>query len=84
MSNNRAKEAILDVVENQLRDNNPPETRETYERLTASGYSDEDTRILIGQVVLHEIFNISKSCKEFNRERFIARLAKLPEESLDD
>jgi len=34
------KEAFLEVVENQLRDNDPPETKETLTRLIAAGHSD--------------------------------------------
>ncbi len=84
MSNEIVKAAILDVVEHQLRDNNPPETKAADERLIGIGYSDEDARILIGQVVTHEIFDITKSGKEFNLDRFVARLAQLPKEPSAD
>ncbi len=79
-----AKQAILDVVANQLRDHNPPETKETYERLKAAGYCDEDVRILIGQVVICEIFDVVKRGEVYNHTRFVARLAKLPAEPFDD
>lgn len=79
-----AKQAILDVVANQLRDNNPPETKQTYERLHAEGYSDEDARILIGQVVACEIFDVMKKGEMFDRKRFIERLSRLPDEPFDD
>jgi hypothetical protein len=78
------KQAILEVVANQLRDNNPPETKENYERLKAAGYSDEDARILIGQVVMCEIFDVLKQGKVFNHERFVMRLTELPQEPFDD
>ncbi len=35
-------EAILAVVDQQLRDDTPPETRRTFERLVADGYAPED------------------------------------------
>ena len=38
-------EAILEVVEKQIRSGKPPETRQTYERLVKSGYSDEEPGI---------------------------------------
>ena len=38
-ANPRLRVAFLAVVENQLRDNDPPETRQTLERLQAEGYS---------------------------------------------
>ncbi len=82
--NEAVTQAILEVVANQLRDNNPPETKQTYARLKIAGYSDEDARILIGQVVMCEIFDVLKQGQVFNHERFVARLTKLPEEPYDD
>jgi hypothetical protein len=82
--NEAAKQAILDVVATQLRDNNPPETKEAYERLKAAGYSDEDARILRGQVVTCEIFDVMKRGEVYNHGRFVARHTKLPAEPFDD
>jgi hypothetical protein len=36
--------AILVVADQQMRDNTPPETRHTFERLVALGYAPEDAR----------------------------------------
>ena len=55
-SNEVLKGAVLEVVDNQLRDNTPPETRRTYQRLLKEGYNDQETRELIGVVVSSEIF----------------------------
>jgi len=33
--------AVLEVVENQLRDGTPPETKQTFERLMADGYEND-------------------------------------------
>jgi hypothetical protein len=82
--NEAAKQAILEVVANQLRDSNPPETRETYARLKTAGYSDEDARMLIGQVVMCEMFDVVKRGEVFNHQRFVARFTKLPEVPYDD
>ena len=83
MSNPRLKSAILEVVDNQLRDNDPPETKQTYERLLNEGHSDSEAKRLIGCVVASEIFDVLKEGKPFNQERFVAalnRLPKIPEE----
>ncbi len=34
-------DAIMEAVDNQLRELDPPEARETYDRLVASGISDD-------------------------------------------
>jgi hypothetical protein len=54
--NENLKNAVLEIVDNQLRDNTPPETRQTYQRLLKEGYNDQETRELIGVVVSSEIF----------------------------
>jgi hypothetical protein len=72
------KAAILEVVDNQISDNDPPQTRQTYERLLASGLDDEEAKRLIGCVVVSEIFDILKKGETFNLERFVAALERLP------
>jgi len=42
MVNPRLQKAILEVVENQIRENNPPETKKTLDRLLKAGYSKDD------------------------------------------
>ena len=74
----RLKATILEVVENQLRDGDPPETRETLERLIDEGVSEEDARLLLGQAVTVEVYCIWKEKTPFNRERFVRNLRNLP------
>lgn len=70
--------AVLKIVENQIRDGNPPETRKTYERLTKAGYSDKETRDLIGCVVSSEIFHVMKNQRPYDNDRYVAALKRLP------
>jgi len=72
------KATILEVVDNQLRDGTPPETKQTLERLTAQGYSAEEAKRLIGAVVAAEIFNVLKRKELYNQARFVAALRRLP------
>ncbi len=65
-------------MENQLRDNNPPQTQQTYQRLRAAGHSIEQAKQLIGAVVASEIFDVLKNQKPFDLNRFVGRLDKLP------
>jgi len=38
------KKTILEVVENQIKDNNPPCTKEVYEKLLETGYSNSEAK----------------------------------------
>jgi hypothetical protein len=71
--------AILEAVDNQLRDLNPPETKETYNRLVASGISDKEARRLIAVALSSEMFQMLKYKKDYSPERYIGNLRKLPE-----
>jgi len=72
------KSAILEVVDNQLQANDPPETRQTFDRLISEGYSEEEAKQLIGCVVTSEIFDVLKKQEPFNPERFAKALNELP------
>jgi hypothetical protein len=54
----RLKAAILQVVDNQIRANDPPETKQTLDRLLSEGHSKEEAKRLIGCIVSSEIFDI--------------------------
>jgi len=78
--NPRLRAAILSVVDEQLRKNDPPETRKTLDRLIGEGFSKADAKVLLGQVVAVELYCVSKEEKPFNRERFVRNLQNLPAE----
>jgi len=78
-SNPHLQSAILQVINNQIRANDPPETKQTYERLLKEGFDKEETRRLIGQAVAVEIFHVLKSGKPYNRDRYVKALSRLPE-----
>jgi len=75
--NPHLKAAILEVVENQIREGDPPETRQTLERLLAAGYSRKQATELIGSAVVEEIWAVLHDHKPFDRARFAALLEKL-------
>ena len=70
--------AILEAVDNQLRDSTPPEAKETYDWLVASGISDKEARRLIAVALSSEMFEMLKYKKNYSPERYIASLRKLP------
>jgi len=68
------KRAFLDVVRNQLRDDDPPETRQTLNRLLAAGYSRQEAIERIGAAVVEMIWEVWHEHKEFDNERYRALL----------
>jgi hypothetical protein len=72
------RKATLEVVENQVRENNPPETRQTLERLIASDIPKEEAMRLIGCVVASEMFEVLNQGKPFDLKRYITALNALP------
>ncbi|HEX5056826.1 MAG TPA: hypothetical protein VFX02_10045 [Gammaproteobacteria bacterium] len=76
-----ARAAIFEIISNQIRDNNPREVRETFERLLFEGHTEEGAMKLIGYAVTVEISEIMKNQKPFNEARYIENLGKLPEMS---
>jgi hypothetical protein len=70
--------AIMEVVENQLRNNDPPQTRQTFERLIETGHSEKEAKRLIACVVSAEIFDVLKKNQPFDLDRFVKGLNKLP------
>ena len=70
--------AIMKVVDNQIRDSDPPQTRQTLQRLVADGHSEEEAKRLIACVVSAEIFDVLKQQQPFDLDRFVKALDKLP------
>jgi ribosomal protein L11 methylase PrmA len=77
--NPHLRAAILEAVENQITNNNPPETRQTYERLLREGISEHDAKVLIANIVAAEIFEVINRREPYNHERFVLALSRLPE-----
>ena len=74
-----AREAILEAIEHQLRDNDPPETALTLARLLKNGESKENAMRLIATAVTVELFEALRGNGSFNKTRYIENLLRLPE-----
>lgn len=75
----QARAAIMEAVETQLADGDPPEAAETLERLLAEGYSRDDAVRLIGCALADEMFQIMKHEREYDGIRYVGLLRKLPD-----
>ena len=79
-----AGEAVVEVIENQIRKNDPPETKQTLDRLMGLGNSREESMRYIGCVVAVELFEVLKNRSHFNEARYIENLHALPDLPFDD
>ncbi|MEM6397970.1 MAG: hypothetical protein AAF741_16590 [Bacteroidota bacterium] len=77
-SRENLKEAFLEVVENQLKADDPKITRQTLVRLTSEGISKKDAKKLIAQCVVTEIYEMQKRNELFNLKRYTRLLMNLP------
>ncbi|MBI5472335.1 MAG: hypothetical protein HY961_08325 [Ignavibacteriae bacterium] len=70
---------MMEILDNQLRDGNPKETKETYQRLKRLGIEEEEVRRQLACVIAAEMFNVLKFKEPYNEKRFVERLKLLPE-----
>jgi hypothetical protein len=76
--------ALFEAIENQLRSNVPPETRETLDRLMSEGHTREEAMKLIGCALTSEIYDVLKTQTPYDNARYVANLKRLPELPWDD
>jgi hypothetical protein len=74
----RLRQAILEVINNQIKDNDPPETKQALERLQGDGLSREEALKLIGYVVASDVFTFLKENRPYDNEKYISALNALP------
>ena len=74
----RLKRAILEVVKTQLRENDPPETKQTLERLLQQGFTEQEALKLIGYVAAGEVFAVLKEGRPYDKQKYLAALQALP------
>ena len=76
-----SEEAVFEAINNQIEDNDPPETKKTYDRLMKELKNHDEVMEYLGVVMRSEILDILKTKKPFNRKRYVERLNKLPDVS---
>jgi hypothetical protein len=77
------REALLDIAKKQLAADDPPEMRQTLDRLMQSGCTHDEAMALIGRVVYAEAGFMFMSLGDFDMERYVANLKRLPLDPVD-
>lgn len=68
---------IIQSVEIQIRDNDPPVTKTAFERLVKNGHDEAAAKEMIASVIAEEIYLTMKVDRKMNIENFEKRLAEL-------
>lgn len=78
IANEGLKDIILDVVDNQLKMEEPKCTTETFERLIISGYTEHEAKEQIAEVLLEEIYvNLKRGKEQFDEEKLRNQLNRI-------
>jgi len=71
-------EQIIEVVRNQITANDPPQTKQTYERLLSEGHAEDDVMKMLACAVVAEMFYIAQEEKPFDQAKYVGMLNALP------
>ena len=78
MNDKTVRDAMLDTVLNQINTNDPPEARETYDRLIDGGHSNSQALQLMAAALRVEMNRMLTDATPFDNARYSALLAKIP------
>ncbi len=82
-TNEEMREHIFEILNNQLRENDPPETKKTFDRLKKQGVDTFQAKQMMGQCLTIELFDVLKFGKPYNNNRYIKNLLALPNKPLE-
>ncbi|MEX2045871.1 MAG: DUF1841 family protein, partial [Chloroflexota bacterium] len=77
--NPRAHLATHEAIADQLAANDPPEVRAAHERLLELGHDEHAVRHALADALVREIWRSQSERGPFDRQRYAARLAAMPE-----
>ena len=68
------------MVEQQIRNESPPEVEKVFQRLKDGGMDRHGAIHLIGSVLVENLFDVVKNGQEFQMDRYLSELRSLPEQ----
>jgi hypothetical protein len=78
MTDKTVRDAMLDTVLNQINTNDPPEARDTYDRLIDGGHSNSQALQLMAAALRVEMNRMLTESTPFDNDRYSALLKKIP------
>ena len=73
-----AESTLIQAIENQIKSDNPPAAKATFNKLTLVGYERDDILQMMAHVLAVEIDAILEEDRAFNTEWYEAALRALP------
>lgn len=73
-----AREALFEAIENQMKEGEPRETKATFHRLLAAGYSRKETMKLLACVLLVELNDMVRENRIYDEASYVKKLKALP------
>lgn len=69
---------FLKAIDNQLAANNPPEARQTLNRLIQEGYSHDEAVQFLAACIATEFYQVVKFQRPYDNQKYISYLHNLP------
>jgi len=79
---NAFKDQVSELLEEQLKNNDPPEVNETLKRLISLGWEEIDAKTLMARCLTIEVCYSVNNHAHFNEKRYVQNLSKLPGDSV--
>ena len=73
------RDGFLSSVVTQISTGDPPEAKQTYDRLLAEGQTDSQAIQLMGLALKKEMRDMISQSRGFDNNRYVALLKRLPE-----
>ena len=73
------REELFKVIEYQMRKGSPKETKQTFDRLRAAGYSRKETMRLLACVLIGELNEMVRDKRTYDEAIYVKKLILLPE-----
>jgi hypothetical protein len=72
------QEALFEAIENQMKEGEPRETKATFDRLLADGYSRRETMKFLASVLLVELNDMVRDNRLYDEASYVKKLKTLP------
>ncbi|MGA2383342.1 MAG: hypothetical protein ABSG61_07890 [Gemmatimonadales bacterium] len=74
----RVRAELRQILQNQMDAGEPPETKQTFERLRAAGVPEDEVWRLMSGVLAGELATMMREERLYDRERYVRALGSLP------